>query len=337
MNYWICFLIMVASWLLTIFFRNYALSKDILDIPNERSSHILPTPRGGGVAIVITFIIALIFFYFLDNIVLDYFIGLLVSSVLVASVGFIDDKVNLSARWRLIGHFVAAIWALFWIDGLPIIDFFGFEIELGIVGSLLAVFYLVWMLNLYNFMDGIDGIASLEAICVCLGMCIVYQLTGAQELMLLPLSLAMAVVGFLFLNFPPAKIFMGDAGSGFLGFVLGLFSLHAAWYSPKFFWCWLILLAVFITDATITLIRRFFRGLKVHEAHRSHAYQFASRRLGSHLAVSLAVCAINILWLLPISIFVALDLVEGTTGLALAYIPLVLLTINFDAGKDEAR
>ncbi len=337
MNYWICFFIFLLSFLLTAFFRSYALKKNILDIPNERSSHHLPTPRGGGVAIVVTFMTSLVYVYLNHVIPLADFIGLLSVTFFVAAIGFMDDKYSLSARWRLIGHFLSAIWGIFWIGGLPDLVFFGINIQLGFIGSVLSVFYLVWMLNLYNFMDGIDGLASLEAICVCFGMCILYFVVGAHELIVLPLSLAMAVLGFLCWNMPPAKIFMGDAGSSFLGILLGLLSLQAAWHSPKFLWCWLILLGVFIVDATVTLFRRFLRGAKVYEAHRSHAYQFASRHFGKHLPVSLGVSFINIFWLLPISLCAALSLMDGAIALVIAYIPLIFIAFFFHAGERETR
>ncbi|MGA9703015.1 MraY family glycosyltransferase [Pseudomonas sp.] len=337
MNYWICFFIFLLSFLLTAFFRSYALKKNILDIPNERSSHHLPTPRGGGVAIVVTFMTSLVYVYLNHVIPLADFIGLLSVTFFVAAIGFMDDKYSLSARWRLIGHFLSAIWGIFWIGGLPDLVFFGINIQLGFIGSVLSVFYLVWMLNLYNFMDGIDGLASLEAICVCFGMCILYFVVGAHELIVLPLSLAMAVLGFLCWNMPPAKIFMGDAGSSFLGILLGLLSLQAAWHSPKLLWCWLILLGVFIVDATVTLFRRFLRGAKVYEAHRSHAYQFASRHFGKHLPVSLGVSFINIFWLLPISLCAALSLMDGAMAFMIAYIPLIFIAFFFHAGERETR
>ncbi|ERO64639.1 hypothetical protein P308_22955 [Pseudomonas piscis] len=150
-----------------------------------------------------------------------------------------------------------------------------------------------------------------------------------------PLLLAMAVLGFLYWNFPPARIFMGDAGSGFLGLVLGVLSIQAAWTSSKFFWVWLILLGVFIVDATFTLMRRLLRGDKVYEAHRSHAYQFASRRYGRHLPVTLAVLAINVLWLFPIAICVGLLGLDGMIGAVLAYVPLFVLAVRFHAGELE--
>jgi Fuc2NAc and GlcNAc transferase len=149
--------------------------------------------------------------------------------------------------------------------------------------------------------------------------------------------LGCAVAGFLFWNFPPARIFMGDAGSGFLGIILGILSLQAAWISSQLLWAWLILLGVFIVDATVTLIRRLVRGDKIYEAHRSHAYQFASRRFGRHLPVTSAVGVINLVWLLPIALCVTLFGLDGALGLIIAYIPLVILAIRFKAGTLEAN
>lgn len=141
--------------------------------------------------------------------------------------------------------------------------------------------------------------------------------------------------GLSVLEFPPARIFMGDAGSGFLGIALGVLSVQAAWQSSALLWVWLILLGVFIVDATFTLMRRLIRGDKVYEAHRSHAYQFASRQAGRHLPVTLAVIFINLVWLLPIAVSVGVFGLDGLSGLILAYVPLVFLAIRFRAGELE--
>jgi Fuc2NAc and GlcNAc transferase len=333
---WQVFVVIVAvSYLTTWLLRRYALARSIIDIPNARSSHTVPTPRGGGVAIVLSFMLALPLLALADFLPWPTMWAMLGAGTAIAVLGFLDDHGHIAARWRLLGHFAASVWALYWLGGLPALTFFGFKLELAWLGHVLAVFYLVWMLNLYNFMDGIDGIASVEAICACLGACLLYWLAGFDSLIVVPLALAMAVAGFLYWNFPPARIFMGDAGSGFLGIILGLLSLQAAWASPKLLWVWLILLGVFIVDATVTLMRRLLRGDKVYEAHRSHAYQFASRQYGRHLPVTLAVAAINLLWLLPLAACVVLWSVDGALALIVAYVPLVLLAVRFHAGELE--
>ncbi|PMX25831.1 MULTISPECIES: glycosyltransferase family 4 protein [unclassified Pseudomonas] len=325
---------LIASLLLTWILRRYALARSLMDIPNGRSSHTVPTPRGGGVAIVLTYLASVGLMACSGSISWEAAWALLGSGALIAVVGFLDDHGHIAARWRLLAHFVAAGWALLCMGGLPVIKLLGVDLDLGWLGYLLAAMYLVWMLNLYNFMDGIDGIASVEAVCACLGVCLVYWLTGNEAIMLGPLLLAFSVLGFLYWNFPPARIFMGDAGSGFLGIVIGVLSLQAAWVASELLWVWLILLGVFIVDATFTLGRRLLRGDKVYEAHRSHAYQYASRQAGRHLPVTLAVTVINLFWLLPIGICVGLGL-DGVLGLLLAYVPLILLAIKFHAGELE--
>jgi Fuc2NAc and GlcNAc transferase len=190
------------------------------------------------------------------------------------------------------------------------------------------------MLNLYNFMDGIDGIAGVEALIVGVGGTVIYWLAGLPLAgdVGLPALLAATALGFLVWNFPPAKIFMGDAGSGFLGLMLGALSLQAAVARPVLLWCWLVLLGVFIVDATVTLIRRLLRGERVYEAHRSHAYQHASREFGAHRPVTLAVAVLNVFWLLPWAMVISSGRVDGVVGLVVAYIPLLALALRFRAG-----
>lgn len=327
----------VLAWFLTALLRRYALARSLLDVPNARSSHSLPTPRGGGVAIVVAFLAGLCLAFFAGlGIAAELFYALLGAGLGIALLGFLDDHGHIAARWRLLGHFLAAAWALYWLGGLPPLEIFGELLQLSWIGYVLAAFYLVWLLNLYNFMDGIDGIASVEAICVCLGAGILYLLLAAPAAAeLLVLMLAASVLGFLIWNFPPARIFMGDAGSGFLGIVLGILSLHAGWGDPVLLWAWLILLGVFIVDATLTLVRRLLRGERVYEAHRSHAYQYASRRLGRHLPVTVSVAILNLVWLLPLAISVALGWLDGLVGVVVAYVPLLMLAWSLGAGKAE--
>lgn len=332
---WLAPAIVAIAFMLTLALRRYALSRSLIDIPNSRSSHSVPTPRGGGVAIVVSFLIALTALFFIGAVSKPIMLALIGGGLAVAVLGFLDDHGHIAARWRLLGHFSAALWALFWIGGLPVISLATVTLDLGWLGHIVAVFYLVWVLNLYNFMDGIDGLASVQAMCVCLGACLVYALGGHQALIWVPLLLSMAVLGFLYWNFPIARIFMGDAGSGFLGFVLGVLSLTAAWQDPRLLWVWLILLGVFIVDATFTLIRRLVRGDKVYEAHRSHAYQYASRKVGGHFPVTLSVLGINLLWLTPIAIGVGVLGLDGVLGLAIAYAPLMVLAIKYKAGELE--
>lgn len=334
--FWLFVITSVCSFALVAVMRRYALAKGVMDTPNARSSHTVPTPRGGGVAIVVVFMAALAVLGLAglgaDNLGLWALLG---AGGLVAVVGFVDDHRHIAARWRLGGHFAAAIWALVMLGGVPPL-LGGIWAGLpSLAWWLFGAIYLVWMLNLYNFMDGIDGIASIEAVCVCFGVCVLYYVGGQFDLMLYPILLAGAVLGFLLWNWPPAKIFMGDAGSGFLGITLGVLSLQGAWANSNYFWGWVILLGVFIVDSTFTLLHRLYRGEKVYEAHRSHAYQFASRRFGKHLPVTVTVALITLGWLLPLAVCAVVLDWNKLLLVSVAYLPLVGLALKFKAGSAE--
>jgi Fuc2NAc and GlcNAc transferase len=325
--------VFIAAFVLTWILRRYALARSLIDIPNERSSHSVPTPRGGGVAIVLSFLLVLPIMGVVEWLPWAFVIGIVGAGAGVAVLGFLDDHGHIAARWRLLGHFSSATWALYWLGGLPSLVLLGYEIDLDVIGDVLAAVYIVWLLNLYNFMDGIDGIASVEAIFVCLGGAMLYVLLGAPGLALVPVLLAAAVAGFLCWNFPPARIFMGDAGSGFLGLILAVLSLQAAWFKAELMWSWVILLGVFVVDATFTLVRRFYKGNKVYEAHSSHAYQRASRRFCAHRPITLAVLVINVMWLLPLALLVGMGYLDGLAGVVIAYLPLLCLAVRLKAGE----
>jgi Fuc2NAc and GlcNAc transferase len=326
--------ICLISLILTCWLRYYALANDMMDIPNERSSHDIPTPRGGGLAIVLTFLLGLIVSKIAGLLPAFLFWALFGAGVLVALIGWMDDRHDIPATLRLLVHLMASVWALFWLGGLPPLPVFGNLVHLSWLGHILGVFYLVWLLNLYNFMDGINGIAGIEAISVCIGVVILSGMISAKpDMWILPVLTASATMGFLFWNFPVAKIFMGDAGSGFLGMVLGILSIWAGSIRPDLLWAWIILLGAFIVDASITLVRRALQGKKIYEAHRSHAYQHAAQIYG-HTRVSLAYGLINLFWLLPVAALFIWGFLDGIWGLIIAYLPLVLVVFRFNGGED---
>jgi Fuc2NAc and GlcNAc transferase len=260
------------------------------------------------------------------------------AGAIVAVIGFIDDHEHIAARWRLIAHFAAAAWALAWLGGLPRMSLVGGIHDLGILGNILAAIALVWLLNLYNFMDGIDGIAGIEAVTVCLSAIVVYTVSrGPADICYPSALLAAAALGFLAWNLPPAKIFMGDAGSGFLGVTLGVLALDAATRRPEWLWSWIILLGAFVVDATVTLCFRLSRREKLYEAHRSHAYQHAAQRLGSHGSVTFAVGVINLIWHLPMALLAGSGRLDGLLATVIAYVPLAWLAIACKAGRAATR
>jgi Fuc2NAc and GlcNAc transferase len=328
----------LTSFALTALVRRYALSKALLDVPNARSSHAAATPRGGGLAIVLTLLVGGVVLCTVESAPWHLCVALLGAGSLVALVGWLDDLGHVAARWRLVAHSLAAIWALYWLGEVPVVGVFGLELGRGWIWQGVAIVYVIWLVNLYNFMDGIDGIAGIEAVTVAIGIVIVILVSG-RGVESAPSSfaaiLAASALGFLVWNFPKAWIFMGDVGSGFLGMTFGVLSLQAGLISAELFWSCLILLGVFVVDATWTLWRRLLRGDRIHEAHRSHAYQHAARRLGHHFGVSSAVGALNLIWLLPIACLAAVGAMEGIVLLGVAYAPLCALAWYFDAGVPE--
>ena len=329
----ILLVIFLSSLFGTLWLKRYALAKQIMDIPNARSSHSTPVPRGGGMAFVVVFLFAIMLLRSFGAIEfsLNWLTFIALSSV--ALLGFCDDKLSLSPKVRCIVQLCAAIIVVFALYPLPDISLHFIAIHSGFFLEILVILFLVWLLNLYNFMDGINGIASIEAISVCCGMALTYWLSGHFAETMLPLLLMAAVFGFLPWNFPKAQIFMGDAGSSFLGFALGVLSLQALAIDNQLFWSCMVLLGVFIVDASITIFRRAIRGEKVYQAHCSHAYQNAARKYNSHTLVTFTVLAINLLWLLPISALISVHYLPGFYGLILAYLPILYTCIKFNAGK----
>ncbi len=320
------------SWLITAITRRAALRAQMLDLPNERSSHSRPTPRGGGIGFVAPFLGLALLLHLAEAVHPAFLMATIGAGALVASVGFIDDRGGLAARWRFLGHLLAAAWVVWHLWPLPRLAAFGSIFDLGPWAVPVAMLMVVWMVNLFNFMDGIDGIASVEAICVAVGGALAWWLAEPKADVAPALLFAACVTGFLIWNFPPARIFMGDVGSGFLGLVVALLALWSSLETPHVFWCWLILVGCFMTDATITLVRRVYRGEKFSEAHRSHAYQYASRRHGSHRTVTLGVLTINLLWLLPMACAVAIGWLDGVIAFVIAYVPLFWLAFRYKAG-----
>lgn len=322
------------SYWLTGKIVSYALQKNMLDLPNQRSSHMVATPRGGGLSIVVTYCLSIVIFFLVDVIAVNVACAILGSGILIALIGWLDDRRHVAIKIRLLIQFLAAMWGMYW---LGISNFFAGSDSFFIwVLYFLMLLCLVWLLNLYNFMDGINGIASIEAITVCVGASILVLLNIPESTSLLfpVLALIFSTAGFLFWNFPKAKIFMGDAGSGFLGFILGMLALEAGLVRFELLCGWLILLGVFIVDASVTLARRVLHGEKFYEAHCTHAYQQAARRYRSHTKVTLFCGAINIIWLLPFAILVSVRLLQPVLGLIVAYLPLCFGVIFFNAGRN---
>ncbi|MEK7322538.1 MAG: glycosyltransferase family 4 protein [Pseudomonadota bacterium] len=292
----------VSSLLMTAIVHRYAL-RALLDVPNERSSHVRPTPRGGGLAIGLVFLSAVGLLATFDILPASLSAALIGGGLLVAGVGWLDDHRPVAARWRILVHFAAALWAVFCLGGFPSISLGQITLPLGWLGHVLAVIGVVWLINLYNFMDGIDGLAAGEAVTVALAAAGLLWLSGAVELALVAAVFAAACGGFLWWNWQPAKIFMGDAGSGLLGYCFAVLALASEKAAAVPVVIWMILLAVFVLDATFTLLSRVIGGEKWYNAHRMHAYQRLTQLGFSHARVTSGVLLVNLLLLAPIAWF----------------------------------
>ncbi len=341
----------LASACLTYLIRRYALNKSLLDIPNARSSHTHPTPRGGGLAIVVTFL-SLVFILQSTgfvNIAYPKALSILLGSLAIAGIGFWDDHQHIPARWRFAVHSLASAGALIFLPALPHLPFFGTELDLAAFSFIFYTLALVWLINLYNFMDGIDGIASSEFISVTLSASVLLSFEHQGDWLFPLLLITAAVSGFLVWNWAGAKIFMGDVGSGFLGFVLGISAILTALYTELNLWCWLILLGIFICDSSFTLIKRYLSGQVWYEAHCSHAYQRYAKqqidralkqglnskqaRTQAHRKINYLLLALNLGWLLPCAGLAMSYPQYGFLISSIAYTPLIFIAQQLKAGS----
>jgi Fuc2NAc and GlcNAc transferase len=323
---------LLALWL-TGLLRSYALRAKLMDEVNERSSHTRPTPRGGGVSIVVTATLGVLVSMAFLGFPPAYATGLIGGGLAIALVGWLDDHGHLAPSIRLVTHMLGAIWLVAWVGPLSV-SFLPLPAETRpFIEWVVSVLILVWMVNLFNFMDGIDGIAASQAASVALaGALMLFVANAAVEAAAPSILLAAAVLGFLVWNWPPAKIFMGDASSGFLGFMLAALAIVVSQSVPELGAAWLILPAVFIADATTTLFVRMICKQRLSEAHRSHAYQKLSRRLGAHLPVTLATLAVTWFWLVPIAAAVTTGLLHPVTAVLIAFAPLVAAVLLVGGG-----
>ena len=323
----------VVSCALTYLLKGTAKHIGLIDVPNERSSHAVPTPRGGGLAIAVSSLLALSVLAGSGLVPARLFLALVPSGAAVAAVGFVDDRWTLSARIRLLVHFMAASWAVLWIKP---VDLFAFERGAPLLEGLvyvLSTLGIVWFLNMYNFMDGIDGIAGTQAVFMSLGTVVLSVFSVGITYAVAPaIVIGAASLGFLLWNWPPAKIFLGDIGSGYLGFVFAVIGLASGIHDPVAPWTLLILAGVFAVDATFTVIRRFLRGERITQPHRTHGFQLIAKKLG-HQKVTISIALVNLLWLLPCALATAVWPQSVDWTLPLALFPLIIGAFAIGAGS----
>jgi UDP-N-acetylmuramyl pentapeptide phosphotransferase/UDP-N-acetylglucosamine-1-phosphate transferase len=283
------------SSFLTLQIKDFAIKRKMIDIPNERSLHDLPTPKGGGIAIVLTWYLGLTILYFSGIVEKDLYLALL-CGVMLAVVSLIDDLTGLAPSIRLIVHFITALAAFYFLGGLRPLILPGFFAQYHFLVYPLAIVGMVWFINLFNFMDGVDGFASAEAIIIC---SVLYVITWNMA----AIMLIVCVTGFLYWNWPKAKIFMGDVGSTQLGFILVVFGIYFHNILEFSILNWIMLSSPFWFDATLTLYRRWRNGEKLSEAHRKHVYQRIVQAGFSHERVNVFLIFINLFIILLIILY----------------------------------
>ncbi len=297
--------IIACSWVGVFLYKKYAIYIGIIALQNHRTLHDSPIPRGGGIVFSILFILFLLLIWPYLELSNNLFLILGVGGGLASLFGFIDDILNIKARIKLIIQLLLSGLVVYWLylDSL----FVGNWVPIYVI-IIACLFFMVWMMNAYNFMDGVDGMASSEAIFSSLTLALILFFTNSSvELAPIFILIAATVSGFIIFNWPPATIFMGDAGSVFLGYIFGSLLIFTTFSGTLSVWNWLIVFGCFFADTTVTQIVRVIFIKKWYLAHQSHAYQNFARITGSHLKATRTVTLYNIIWILPIAIWSALQ------------------------------
>jgi Fuc2NAc and GlcNAc transferase len=295
-----------------------------LDIPIDRSAHTIPTPTGGGIAFVLPYAVVLFLLYKIELLGKEELIALCFA-FLIALLGLVDDIKPIDFRVRLPVQVIFGLVALVMLLPMAPLQIGKYSFSGEIALFILAFISLIWMTNLYNFMDGIDGLAVSELIFISAAIVCFSAYEGDLKLQIISVSLLFSGVAFGLWNWAPAKIFMGDLGSGFLGFVLGILALISLRTGTMNAWTWLLLIGVFACDATMTLIVRLVSGLPIHEGHASHAYQILADRLSSHSSVVILLMLVNVVWLFPLAVFSHLKPSFAASLAFLGLCPIILL------------
>ena len=292
----------IAAAVLTRAAIHYAQRRALLDAPGRRRSHAVPTPRGGGVAIIAAMVLGALALA-LAGPATDLLgsPAAWIAIVMVAAVGWLDDHREQAARLRLLVQ-LAAVMLVLWLDPLVASLWRGAQGDWSLSGLLACALLLMWFINLHNFMDGINGLLALQAVFLFFALGAVL---GNEPVLWLA---AAAVLGFLPFNFPRARIFMGDVGSGALGLAIGLAVLGHAAVAPQpaaAAYAALLLCSAFIVDASCTLASRMVRGRRWYSAHREHLYQWLVRSGFSHAQVVSMYMGWNLLVALPAAVWLA--------------------------------
>ena len=288
------------------------MAQNLLDIPNNRSSHTVPTPRGGGLAIVIVLLMSGVVSLFLPQAPIDVLVCLLLATLAFSLLGWQDDKHDLPASVRFLIQLLIAVFASGWLlwAAVP-----GYSTSFALLALLLlSTLWIAWMANLYNFMDGIDGISAVESLILGATTSYWFAISGVASMAIICIAVAGASVGFMRWNWSPAKIFMGDVGSLALGAFFAIIAIIGTTRLDIPFLAFLILYAVYLADSGVTLLHRIIKKEKWWQAHRSHFYQRAVQSGFSHAQVSLSVMALNIIFAVLASLLI-MGIINATAAM----------------------
>ena len=326
---WFKYLIIpaVVSYFGIILYRRVAISRDIFANPNFRKLHASPLPVGGGIVFSFVFVFGLFFIWWLNQISDDLFWVLAVGGGVAALFGFLDDLKDIGASRKLVVQLLLSGWVLFWLGGGPLLSIDWIPVLVAIPVTAL---FLVWMVNAYNFMDGIDGMAVSSAVFVSGAITLLMLLNNSKtEFIIVPVLLLTTTSTFMVFNWPPASIFMGDSGSVFLGYIFGALILFTVKSGDISIWTWLIVFGYFFADTTVTQLMRLILVKKWYLPHRSHAYQNFARITGSHLKVTGGVILYNVVWILPLTIWSVMKPEMALFAVALAIAPSLVFALKY--------
>ncbi len=319
-----------------IYLSNAYAKRHLMQAPHLRGTHTQSIPRGVGLAVVIVCLITLSAFgvehvYFQQN----FAFALVLGGALIAFIGFLDDHQHVSPHIRLLVQALGVGLVLYQMGGFPEIYILNQVFYVGWIGHLFAFLGMIWLVNLYNFIDGIDGYVGMETVFISLNIALMVYVLDLFSLTWFMLVLAVSMLAFLCWNWQPAKVFMGDVCSGFLGFLFASLMAYTARDYTVSLITWFILLAIPIIDASYTLVVRLLKGHSYGESHNCHAYHHAVVRYGSHQAVVFRGLAINLFWLAPFA-WAAFIWPEYDVYLfAVAVAPIFYIVSKLGAGQDN--
>lgn len=330
----------LLSFILTLgviqFYRRFAMHYGIIDMPNERSQHRVPMPRGAGICFYLGVTLTLALLYFMNQLTLTFTLPIFLGGSMVMLLGYWDDLKSVPAMVRLAVQLLASVYVVALLtNGFAEDIQISFLPDWPLLTSLFCILYVAWFINLYNFMDGSDGLATLVGIIGAAIISVSSFFLQNFDLAVIYAVLAFSLFAFLTLNWHPAVVFMGDSGAYFLGFVFGAFALLSKLVYDTSLYIHLIVFGMFVVDATWTLIVRVARGQRASQPHRQHGFQKMVAAGWTHPQVALFYAGVMVFWLFPMTILTLVYPMYSFYFLVMAYLPIYFFIIWSRAGTER--